>query len=222
MKAAVSIPSGPDLASRRRFVCLLLLILGWGAACLGGIHQLWRYNSTPGSVGSVPARWPESSGLARPSRWPTLILFAHPHCTCTQASLEEFARLFTHLNEQVAATVVIDVSEVSVDAPAASETWQRANRISGANVVTDSSGRETAVFGVQTSGHVVLYGVDGALLFSGGITASRGHRGTNPATRQVEELIRNQNVQTGASWPVFGCSLSTNKNCCQSLKGSRS
>ena len=66
-------------------------------------------------------------------------------------------------------------------------------------------GAITAAFGAFTSGQVFLYGTSGELLFSGGITGSRGHEGDNAGRDAVESLLDRRNAP--AHTPVFGCSL---------------
>ena len=63
-------------------------------------------------------------------------------------------------------------------------------------------------FGVQTSGHTLVYGPDGSLLFSGGITGSRGHLGDNRSFAAVSRIITNHSIQLARTTaPVFGCEL---------------
>ena len=66
--------------------------------------------------------------------------------------------------------------------------------------------REATRFGALTSGHVLLYGADAALLFSGGITASRGHVGENPGRSAIVTLLSGQRPERGRT-PTFGCLL---------------
>ena len=84
--------------------------------------------------------------------------------------------------------------------------WQSALMIPGVHVSVDDKGIEAERFGSQTSGQAILYGADGQLLFSGGITAARGHEGDNEGRETIVALIT-----TGAAerreTPVFGCPL---------------
>jgi hypothetical protein len=85
--------------------------------------------------------------------------------------------------------------------------------------VTDAGGEETTRFGVKTSGTILLYSGTGRLLFSGGITASRGHRGGNIAAETLRQRIYQSlwEEERGkkhigakdkiASFPVFGCGM---------------
>ena len=58
----------------------------------------------------------------------------------------------------------------------------------------------------STSGQTILYGADGTLLFSGGITGSRGHAGDNDGRAGLVALLtRAGRGQTRTK--VFGCPL---------------
>jgi hypothetical protein len=70
----------------------------------------------------------------------------------------------------------------------------------------DGGGVEARRFRVATSGHVLLYDVRGLLIFSGGITAARGHRGDSYGRAAVHDRILNPEGTRSGS-PVFGCPL---------------
>ena len=42
---------------------------------------------------TLPRSGPPKAGLSRATDAPTLVLFAHPQCSCTRASLGEFAEI---------------------------------------------------------------------------------------------------------------------------------
>jgi hypothetical protein len=73
-------------------------------------------------------------------------------------------------------------------------------------VAPDRNGVEARRFGAGTSGHVVIYGGDGRLLFSGGITGARGHVGDNVGLERAIASLR-ADSPTCARSPVFGCLL---------------
>jgi hypothetical protein len=97
------------------------------------------------------------------------------------------------------------------------ELWRIASAIPDVTVVRDDSGREAARFGAATSGQTFLFGADGALLFSGGITVARGHAGDNAGRSQIVSLLNHQNSPRPRSLnpaqplrdatSVFGCPL---------------
>jgi len=84
--------------------------------------------------------------------------------------------------------------------------WKDARAIPGVVVEVDDHGVEAKRFGVVTSGHTLLYGIDGRLQFGGGITGSRGHAGDNPGEDAILSILA-----TGESdqerTPAFGCLL---------------
>ena len=180
----------------------------WIAAVAAGMFQVWNYEMTTGHIGGVAARWPVDSALPFESDRARLLLFAHPRCPCTRASIEELARLLTQCGDRPVAIVVflqpdgVDVAWVR-DA-----LWRRSFEIPQVRAVIDPGGREQARFGVHTSGHVLLYDREGILVFSGGITAARGHEGANAGAAAIADWYRHGTADVSET-PVFGCSLST-------------
>jgi hypothetical protein len=84
--------------------------------------------------------------------------------------------------------------------------WRKANALPGAIVRVDENGREAARFGAATSGHVFLYSNAGRLMFSGGITAQRGHVGANSGREAILSLV-NSGVKQRDATPVYGCGV---------------
>jgi hypothetical protein len=91
--------------------------------------------------------------------------------------------------------------------------WDSAARIPGVTVLSDPGGAEASRFNALTSGSSMLYDAEGRLLFSGGITASRGHSGDNDGRRAIVSLVTDEGAAQ-AEAPVFGCSLVENDNTC--------
>ena len=87
------------------------------------------------------------------------------------------------------------------------DTWQAAARIPGVRVAVDPDGAQAARFSAETSGHALLYGPDGRLWFSGGITDGRGHAGESGGRRAIMELLTGEAPHAEGT-PVFGCPLS--------------
>jgi hypothetical protein len=84
--------------------------------------------------------------------------------------------------------------------------WTSAAMIPGVAVSADNEGVEGRRFASQTSGQVMLYGADGYLLFSGGVTAARGHSGDNTGRDAIVALLTG-NGSAVEQTPVFGCPL---------------
>jgi hypothetical protein len=84
--------------------------------------------------------------------------------------------------------------------------WQSAASIPGVEAVIDDGGAEARRFRSATSGQTILYDAHGHLLFSGGITGSRGHSGDNAGRSAIVALV-NTGAAERAETFVFGCPL---------------
>jgi hypothetical protein len=87
-----------------------------------------------------------------------------------------------------------------------SDLWTSATDIPGVSVTTDDNGVEARRFGSVTSGQVALYNAEGQLLFTGGITGSRGHFGDNDGRTAILSLLAKRKTAKTET-PVFGCPL---------------
>lgn len=187
-------------------VVCALVVVAWLAAVGTGFGMLWRYKSIPGADAVHPARWPAGSAVGRDAGRATLVLFAHPMCPCTRASLSELARLLPVLGDRVSARVVVVRTP---DAPSEwdeSDLWSRAAEIPGVVVIRDEQAAEAERFRALTSGMTLLYDAAGSLRFAGGITASRGHEGDSFGRRRIVSIVKTGTADRDTS-PVFGCAL---------------
>jgi len=83
---------------------------------------------------------------------------------------------------------------------------KRATALPNVTVLRDDEGREAKRFGVETSGQTLLYDANGRLVFSGGITGSRGHAGENAGELALIALLNDGHADRGNA-NVFGCPL---------------
>lgn len=185
---------------------VLIAIFIWGVLILGGFYYLSRHEFLPGTFASPPQDWPASSEIARDAGQPTLVIFAHPHCPCTRATLSELARIVAGCREPLN-VVVLFLRPAGFDSAwTHSDLWTTATEIPHAHVAEDPDGREAKIFHAVTSGQGVLYDAAGKLRFSGGITGSRGHEGQNAGRAAVVEIVRGRSSPLMTT-PVFGCPL---------------
>lgn len=191
---------------RRRLtaVAAVVAVVLWSAAVIAGIQRIWSYESTPGEQSSVPATWPGSSLVSVDRERATVTMFVHPLCSCTRASLIELREALDTMDRSPAVWIVL-MSPQGIVKDWNEHTAAIAQRVPEATIVTDKEGKEANMFGASTSGHVVLYGRDGRLMFSGGITAGRGHVGVNQGRRDVIAAVRGGD--RGHEHPIFGCGL---------------
>jgi hypothetical protein len=110
--------------------------------------------------------FPRSSAVRLVSDKLTLVLFAHPHCPCTRASLHELDGLLAETQNRVSVTVVFTIPDGVPADWEQGDLWNSATRIPGVRVIRDQGGGEAHQFDVEGSGHAP----SGKLLFSGGIT----------------------------------------------------
>lgn len=193
---------------RRNDRWLLVLVAVWLVTVTGAMVWAFRYKSAPGAVAPAPGDWPSASRVARRAGRPALVLFAHPLCSCTRATLAELARLMATVGSEVDATVLFLVpAGVSADWTN-SDLWNRASEIPGVRVAADADGREAERFGARTSGIVFFYDGSGTLRFSGGLTNSRGHEGTSTGFLAIVDLVRHR---AGAP-PVLPSSAAPSQN----------
>ncbi len=187
---------------------LLTTVLGttWLACVALGMRFLLNYDHTPGRVSAVPDEFPERSTVLAATDRPTLVMLAHPRCPCTRASIGELAQIMAELHGQAKAYVVFAKPADSGADWNDTELWRRVAEIPGVTPVGDDDGREARRFGVETSGHTLLFAANGRLLFSGGITQSRGHAGGNAGESAIVSLVKYQRADRMQT-PVFGCSL---------------
>jgi hypothetical protein len=186
----------------------VLLGLIWVVSLGFGVRALLSYESAPGGVGAVPKSWPANSKIQRATDRATLVMLAHPHCPCTRASVGELARLMAQVQGKATAYVIFLKPTNSGADWEESELRRSAAKIPGVTVLSDVDGAEAGLFGAETSGHTLLFGANGEQLFSGGITASRGHAGDNAGEDAIASLINN-GKPARRSTLVFGCSLAS-------------
>jgi hypothetical protein len=190
---------------KRRILATSLFAIAWIAGVAVGMRVLFQYENKPGGIGAASQAWPATQ-IERSSDRPTLVMLAHPRCPCTSASVGELAQIMARLQGRVAAYVLF------VKPKGAGRDWDNtdlrrsAEAIPGVKVILDPDGVEARRFGAETSGHTELFGTDGRLLFSGGITASRGHAGDNAGENAIIALVNNQKPARTQTL-VFGCSL---------------
>ncbi len=179
----------------------------WLAVVGLGMNVLLDEQTRAGAPAHPPASWPVVTRLALAPEGPTLLVFAHPRCACTRATMAELDRLLARVPGKVATTIVLVLPEGSDAAWGRGAIAHAAAAIQGARVVTDPDGAEARRFGALTSGQALLYGRDGSLEFVGGITPGRAHEGANAGSDAIVAAVAH-GMAPRAMTAVFGCALS--------------
>lgn len=197
-------------ASRKRAIApavLALLGAAWILVVGTGFLALWIYKLTPAEQRATPPRWPVESRIPRaPARF-TLVLFAHPQCACTRASLSGLAEVMARFHDRLDAVVALAVpGDGRADSNFTGDLQSSARRIPGVTLLRDTSGVEAHRFGAATSGAVALYDPAGRLAFHGGLTPARGHEGDSFGLRRIAAILDGRSADRPDA-PVFGCAL---------------
>jgi hypothetical protein len=187
---------------RKKGILLPLLLLGWGGCVVGGFGFAAVYQNRPGE----PAKPP--STLRQAPEKPELLVFIHPQCPCSRATLSELERLTAQTGSRLDTQVYVFAPKTQSRDWAMGDLYQRARDIPGVQVSLDPDGSSARSYGARTSGQVLLYSPEGRLVFSGGITASRGHEGDNDGKDAILAYAKDGH-STIRSTPVFGCALGT-------------
>jgi hypothetical protein len=188
-------------------ICIIAMMTICVAATVAGIAKLVAFDGTAGPVTAVLAHWPAGTAVERSRSAPTLLLFAHPFCSCTGATLEELDKILAKRRPGTPAPAIGILFSRSDPAWKPGDLWHRAAKIAGVSPQWDDDGKEARIFGTQTSGLVLLYDARGNLLFRGGITGSRGHTGDNYGADRLAAVLDSGHPAPDSPSPVFGCAL---------------
>jgi hypothetical protein len=180
--------------------------LGWLVFCATGVGLFWQYKGTGQQPQPAAVVWPRNDELELDAIEPTLLMFAHPRCPCTRASMSELERVLRESGSSPRVTFVV------YQPAAADATWQESpllqemRELPHANMVWDSEGKIAARFGAATSGQIQVYRPTGQCLFNGGVTRLRGHAGANAASDQLLAALQGTPAEFTTT-TVYGCAL---------------
>ncbi|QQR56674.1 MAG: RedB protein [Candidatus Melainabacteria bacterium] len=186
---------------------LIISMSIWALLVIVSYCGLNAYSTEHGEKGeSEMVHWPTISKLERDENKFNLVAFIHPHCPCSRASLNELCKIMSRAKKNVSCRVVfMKPQEFGLDWEK-TDLWYTAKQIPNCDCFADINGDETNAFFAKTSGQTYLFDRDGVLIFSGGITGSRGHEGDNPGQLAIEDLALSKKNNNNCS-PVFGCPL---------------
>jgi hypothetical protein len=176
----------------------VLLVAGFAAVELE--------SNSPGEMGNAPLQWPAETAVPRAADKPLLLMFLHPRCPCSDASVSELERLLARAGRFGSCTVVFVKPEGTADGWARTRLWDRVSAMPGVVPVMDAGGVEARRFGAMTSGVTLVYDTAGALVFHGGITGARGHEGDNAGKSLADCCMRGEQHDQDSTC-VYGCPL---------------
>lgn len=181
------------------------VVAGWLAATTAGLAGLTVYANRPGDSGNAAAIWPADVALSRARDRATLVVALHPGCACSQATLEQIDRLAG--SNPGAVRIVVLIADYP-EFPASQDVLgSKLAGLRGVRRIVDPQAALARRFGAVTSGHALLYDVEGRLRFSGGLTRARGHAGDSAGLDFLRAWLEHRRPQGLARAPVFGCAL---------------
>jgi hypothetical protein len=186
---------------------LVVITVVWLALILAGFVILGRETYRPAPRAIIASTFPASPTLALDPQRYTLLVFVHPQCPCTEATLSNLDRLRTQAGGNLAVTIVFTIPPGAPPGWEKGRLWTAANHLTSVSILRDVNGVEARRFGVTTSGHVLVYTPQGLLLFSGGITPARGQEGDSPGGLAIIHLTKEHSPSDKVEKPVFGCTL---------------
>lgn len=202
-----------SVSEKSRFSIAVACTL-WASLLGLGLYFLMNYETTPGKPGIPPKDFPRDTKLKLSSDKDTLVMFVHPQCPCTKASLEQLAPLSLKNNLEIK----IVHFKPSIKPDGWSEKWQLGDwtKNPSVQIIEDIDGAEARRFNAKTSGQTYLFEPDGKLVFAGGITPARGVAGDNKGFDHLSLALsrnkRDANDSNKKNSLVFGCNLLNEQN----------
>ncbi len=204
---------GPIQTAHARSGVIVLVVALWMSAAAAGLSSLVRSQSTAGAAAAAPASWPVASTLPHSPDSAALLLFLHPRCPCSRATLREMEQIVARSGGGIPILAVLTLPVGADSTWLQSSLCRQAAAIPGVTVQPDPDGAESARFGAFTSGQVLLYDERDHLQFAGGITPGRAHEGASAGRDALLALlIDRKTTASAAATPVFGCALTSGES----------
>ena len=185
-----------------------------------GLFGMIQHESAPCSNASAPLNLQVDSSIKTIDGRSNLLVFVHPYCPCSNATIGELERIVARTSEQLTAHVIFWHPKNTVPNWHKTSLWSRAKQIPGVHVIDDFEGILANRYQVKTSGQVMLYDTVGRLRFAGGITPARAHSGDNAGCDAIYDLAKSQphsHPILCRECAVFGCPINvSSQNAVQS------
>ena len=196
----------PNNAPTLRQIGIITIASALVAVIICGMGLMASYDFSPGAPAATLSDWPAAATLPRSADRCTLVLFLHPQCPCSVASLANLDSIVAEARQPLEAYVLFVTPPGKAEGWDHTSLWNLAKRMKGLAVGSDPDATEARRFGAQTSGQTFLFSQTGRLMYSGGITPMRGHSGNCVGTLAILSALAGKSVAHRSS-PVFGCAL---------------
>lgn len=183
-----------------------LLAIAWLVTIAVVLRGWMDFEHSPGRNVRPQAQWPVSTQLRLDRDHGTLVVFLHPFCPCSRATLERLEQVLSDSSKKPTCCFMIAPVASSVEIDARSANLRLAKAMSPSRTFIDGNKSEARLFDPTTSGHVFYYDAGGSLRFSGGVLVERGSNQPNTFAEALYRAINNPTYPV-VHTPVFGCSL---------------
>ncbi|HTI51110.1 MAG TPA: hypothetical protein VL475_09165 [Planctomycetaceae bacterium] len=177
----------------------------WCVLLGAGWWHLCRYTYRPSAVATTLSEWPHETAFA-PSSGFRIVMFVHPLCPCSDASIRELENSLARMPAKVSVTVIAVTAGLTAEDLESSGLIAELSAMPRIGLYVDATGAERKRFGAAVSGEVVAFDANGRRVYHGGLTPGRGHQGESVGQGQLEALARGESAAPCES-PVFGCLL---------------
>lgn len=183
-----------------------ILVAVWFGLAVTGSLVLTSYASRPALRSSTVVVWPSETKLNRSPGRKNLLMFLHPKCGCSIATVRQLAIVLSKAEANVSVTGVFYCPADESVEWTKTDVWRRCSHLPDVTCVVDRGGIEAARFGASASGHLLLFDDSLQRRFDGGITKSRGHDGHCFSAESLSQLLVGLNPDN-TSFPVYGCPI---------------
>ena len=190
------------MRDRYRYSALAALAPAWMLALIVAA-AIVSQRGTAALQGDPPPIWPRAVAITRALDRPTLLMLVDSRCSRSRASLDELDDIMARVGDAVDARVLFVETTGVADATADTDLWTRAEGIRGVTVARVDDALADR-FGALASGATVIYGADGRLLFTGGVTGP-SNDGDGLGRRAILSALDGSVGVRRA--PVYGCAL---------------
>lgn len=178
----------------------------WIGSALWGWSALLEHTYRPAETADAVTDWPDAAWPTAPSASFQIVVFAHPFCPCTRATLQKLDESLTRLPDETRISVIFVTAGLKPAEVAGSSTVEFARRLPGVEVRFDETGDWAERFHARVSGEVFAFDRQGRRRFHGGVTTGRGHLGDAAGQELLERLALGVTEESSTA-PVFGCAL---------------
>lgn len=196
-----------NVPGRKKIIVIAVFAVIYLAALLAGQALSIGYETTPGEAGASPGNFPANCGIERKEGMMTVLVFIHPMCSCSRATLAELEKIISRCHDRIRPTIILLLPEGVGPDWENTEVCEYARSIPYVGILSDQGGALSRRFGALTSGYSVMYDSQGRLVFNGGITGSRGHLGDNRGSDAIISIASRGAEKEAAFNQVFGCPM---------------